>query len=527
LTVDVALFSTLLTIRQVIKLEMWKNCTEFLAEATILSGYFTEKMKLREEIKNQFISPTGANIADIKAISGRVTQSLLDFLSLADSKSTSPQFQQEQGNTFQMPEKSKAEDDIQKLLQSFYQKSMNPANPRYIGHMDSVPTLWSVLGSYISSGLNQNMLSLEMSPVATQLEYSLAKQFAGLFGLPDSGGGIMLSGGTLSNLQALVVARNSSLGLHQGNFISNGDNSVLFCSEHAHASISKAWMIMGMNANSIIKVSADGNSAMSVVKLRTEIQDQLAKGKQPMAIVATAGTTVTGNIDPLSAICDVAEEYGIWLHVDAIYGGAVIFSEKYKHLIDGISKADSISFNPQKWMYVAKTCSMVLFRDFTSMIHNFRTAAPYMKDQSSFINLGEISIQGTKFAESLKLWLSLLGMGKSGYGELIDYGFYLKDVFVSLLKKRAYLKLSSEPEMNIICFRGEPRYLEPGGFDFWNEQLQVRVSEKGSFFLSLPRYQNKLWLRAVLLNPFLEAGHLETLFSLIDEFEIEQKENHS
>jgi len=417
-------------------------------------------MKLSNEIRNQFIHPEGENSAEIKAITERVTSSMIEFLSTADRRNSNPHFQKDDGRIFKMPSLPKTEEEIQSQLLAFYEKSMNSANARYIGHMDSMPTLWSILGSYISSGLNQNMLSLEMSPMATQLEYSLTKQFAELFGFPESGGGVMLSGGTLSNLQALVVARNSKLGLHQGNFISPTNNFVIFCSENAHVSIKKAWMIMGMDAKNIITISVEANAAMSVVNLRDEIENQIMQGKQPLAIIATAGTTVTGNVDPLVAISNVAKEYAVWLHVDAIYGGGVIFSKKHRHLIEGVNQADSISFNPQKWMYVAKTCSMVLFRDFASMVHNFRTSVPYMKGQDSFINLGEISIQGTKFDEALKLWLSLLGIGAAGYGELVDYSFFLKDAFLKLLSKRPYLKLASKPEMNIVCFRGEPDYLD-------------------------------------------------------------------
>ena len=126
--------------------------------------------------------------------------------------------------------------------------------------------------------------------------------------------------------------------------------------------------------------------------MKLQIIEQQKLGKTPFAIVATAGTTVSGNIDPLNKIAEIAKQNDLWLHIDAIYGGAVIFSQKHRHLISGIENANSISFNPQKWLYVAKTCSMVLIRDFENMVQNFRISAPYMKEQDKFINLGEICI---------------------------------------------------------------------------------------------------------------------------------------
>ena len=142
-----------------------------------------------------------------------------------------------------------------------------------------------------------------------------------------------------------------------------------------------------------------------------------------------------------------------------------------------------------------------------------------MKEQNSYINLGEINVQGTKYAEVVKLWLSLLSLGKSGYRQLIDFSFMLTNKFVSEVLKRSYLKLVSHPEMNLICFRGEPAYLNANEFYNWNERLQNYLIKETDFFLSLPKYKNNLWLRTVLLNPFLKTKHIENLFENIDTFE--------
>jgi glutamate/tyrosine decarboxylase-like PLP-dependent enzyme len=251
---------------------------------------------------------------------------------------------------FGIPETGINLEQINDTLQSLYSTSMNPANPQYIGHMDSIPALTSIIGDMVASTINNNLLSLEMSPFLTKLEYGLIKQFATLFGLPESAGGVFLSGGSLSNLQALVVARNS--------FKNNIALSklVIFVSEHAHVSIQKAAMVMGLRTENVIKITTNSKYQMDVANLELQIKKQQEQGNLPLAIVATAGTTVTGSIDPLESIANLARTYGIWLHIDAIYGGALIFSDKYKHLLSGIEKADSIAFNPQKWLYIAKTC---------------------------------------------------------------------------------------------------------------------------------------------------------------------------
>jgi glutamate/tyrosine decarboxylase-like PLP-dependent enzyme len=476
-------------------------------------------MHIDNHILNQFISPNNSNRQEVENLVHVVTNQLLDFLSNASKKPTNPIIKYCDTAHFQIPEFSQTQNEIQSNLQELYELSMNPANPKYIGHMDSMPTLWSVVGDFIASALNNNVLSLEMSPFITQLEYSLTKQFATLFGLPETAGGVMLSGGTLSNLQALLIARNTKLNIKNGNIFSLKKEPVIFTSEHSHSSIQKIGMMIGIGTENVIKIKTDINSKIDIDDLEIQIKEQIKIGKQPFAVVATAGTTVSGNIDPLTDISKIAKKFDLWFHIDAIYGGAVIFSEKYKHLISGIDQADSISFNPQKWMYVAKTCSMILFRDFDKMVEHFRIAAPYMKEQNAYINLGEINVQGTKYAEVVKLWLSLQSIGKKGYEKLIDYSFYLTEVFEKEIIKRPFLKLTSKPETNILCFRGEPKNIKAENFDNWNENLQQYLVKQTDFFLSLPKYKNDLWLRTVLLNPFLTIEHIKTLFKHIDNYE--------
>ncbi|WP_378410160.1 pyridoxal phosphate-dependent decarboxylase family protein [Rhodocytophaga aerolata] len=443
----------------------------------------------------------------------------MDFLTDASNYSPYPAFTRFTDPYFTIPDLPKKDVQLTESVKEILAHSMNAANPKYIGHMDSIPTLWSILGDYLASAINNNLLSLEMSPFLTQLEYSITKQFSTLFGLPDASGGILLSGGTLSNLQALIVARNEVLHTPNGNCFSLQKEPVIIASEHAHASIQKIAMLLGIGRENVVKVKTTQDAKMDIADLEYQVTNLLASGKQPFAIVATAGTTVSGTIDSLLDISALAKKYSLWVHIDAIYGGALIFSQKYTHLLAGIEHADSISFNPQKWLFVAKTCSMVLFRDFQNMVKSFQVAAPYMKAQPEFINLGEISIQGTKKAEVLKLWLSLTSIGKQGYEQLIDYNLHLTKIFTEELSKRTYLKVSSQPELNIVCFRGEPEYIGDHAYDQWNEQLQGYLLKNAGYFISLPTYKNNVWLRVVLLNPFFKKEHINVLFEHIDAFE--------
>jgi len=464
-----------------------------------------------------FIDPRGGNKAAVEQLAQQVLGLVLAHLQNAYDRSPLPQTMQ-LPDAVGIPDAPASESKLLAQLQTVLASSMNAAHPAFIGHMDSMPTTLSFLGEMVTAAVNNNMLSLEMSPLFSRLESRLLKEFAALFGLGTQAGGVMLSGGSLANLQALAVARNIKFDALKQGITALTHPPVLYASEVAHTSIQKAAMLLGLGASSVVAVKTNANSQMEIGELRHAIESARQDGKVPFCIVATAGTTTTGNIDPLSEISQVAQEHGLWFHVDAAYGGALILSESYRQRLAGIERADSITFNPQKWLYVAKTCVMVLFKDMATLTKAFRVQAPYMRDSGDFVNLGEVSVQGTRHAEVLKLWLSLQHIGKSGYAQLIEESYQLTDYFLQQVRKRAFLETAGEPETNLVCFRGVPSWISDNEWDNWNANLQTHLLRQGNTFLSLPTYRGHRWLRAVLLNPYTDEEIIKHLFDHIDVF---------
>jgi glutamate/tyrosine decarboxylase-like PLP-dependent enzyme len=384
--------------------------------------------------------------------------------------------------------------------------------------MDSIPCTASILGDLAASAINNNMLSLEMSPLFSRMESELLKRMASLFGLGADSGGVMLSGGSLANLQALAVARNAAFNVREQGLSTTGKQPVLFASSAAHTSIQKAAMLLGLGTSSVVEIPTNDDSQMNADELAGAIRRSLAERKAPFCVVATVGTTTTGNIDPLREIQAVAKDHNLWFHVDAAYGGALVFSNVHLHRLNGIELADSITFNPQKWLYVAKTCAMVLFRDRNILEKVFRIPSPYTGRGESFTNIGEISVQGTHHADVLKFWLSLQHIGRAGYAQLIEESYALTAFLVEQIRMRPFLQIASQPEMNIVCFRGTPNHLPEAEWDEWNAGLQNYLIREANVFLSLPLYRNARWLRAVLLNPYADETTLEGIFKHIDEF---------
>lgn len=463
-----------------------------------------------------FVHPAGHNRAQVEPLLRQAVDHILDYLTTAAATSPLPPVTQVPGPP--LPTEPTDLGALLSDLQAIMAQSMNPSHPGYLGHMDPLPTLASILGDWVAAALNNNMLSVEMSPVLSRLEVGVMAALAQLFGLGEQAGGVLASGGTLANLQALTVARNHCLGVMSTGLVGLEQRPVIVASALAHSSIRKAAMVLGLGTEGLVSIPADAQGKLDLQALENYLHQAPAQGQRPFALVATAGTTVTGNIDPLPALHEVAQRHGLWFHVDAAYGGAVMFSAQYRQRLAGIEQADSITFNPQKWLYVTKTCATVMFRDMALLDRQFRVSAPYMDSETDLPNLGEISLQGTRPADVLKLWLSLRHLGQRQCGELVDASYSLTEHFVAEVKQRSYLALATPPEMNLVCFRGCPPELDAAAQDGWNARLRDHLLAQKLGFFSLPQLGGRCWLKAVLLNPYTTPQHITALFTAIDQF---------
>jgi glutamate/tyrosine decarboxylase-like PLP-dependent enzyme len=362
-------------------------------------------------------------------------------------------------------------------------------------------------------GANADAVRELSEAVLSELEVDLCRELAGTFGLGPEPGGVMTSGGSLANLQALAVARNRAFDVEATGL--GGDDPVLFASEVAHTSLRKAAMVLGLGTDAVRPVATDPDSRMDPDALREAVATASDDGRDPFCVVATAGTTTTGNVDPLVETADVAAERGLWFHVDAAYGGALVFSASHRHLLDGVERADSVTFNPQKWCYVAKTCATLLLSDRTSLEESFRGGAPYV-DRDGPPNLGELTVQGTRHADVLNCWLTLGHLGRRGIEQLVEESYRLTDHLVAGIEEREPLELASTPGTNIVCFRAESD--ARSDLDALTGALRDHLLCERDVYLSLPTYRGSKWLRAVLLNPHTDEAILDRPLDGVDDF---------
>jgi glutamate/tyrosine decarboxylase-like PLP-dependent enzyme len=458
-----------------------------------------------------FVAPDGENAEAARELSEAVLDAVLEALTTATDRSSLPDDPAVPDVT--VPDTGRPGEALVAETERVMAGSMNPHHPGYVGHMDTQPTLLSVLGDLVAAAVNNNMLSVEMSPVLSELEVDLCRELAEAFDLGPDPGGVMVSGGSLANLQALAVARNRAFDV-EASGLGRAD-PVLFASEVAHTSLRKAAMVLGLGTDAVRPVPVDADSRMDPEALREAVAAARDDGRDPFCVVATAGTTTTGNVDPLDRIADVTDEHGLRFHVDAAYGGALVFSDAHRHLLDGIERADSVTFNPQKWCYVAKTCATLLLADRTVLEESFRVGAPYV-DRGGTPNLGELTVQGTRHADVLKCWLTFQHLGRRGIEQLVEEGYRLTDRLVSGIEERGSLELASTPATNLVCFRSNPG--NGADVDALNGALRDHLLRQHDVYLSLPTYRGSKWLRAVLLNPHTDEAVIDRLLDGIDAF---------
>ncbi|AII49586.1 pyridoxal-dependent decarboxylase [Synechococcus sp. KORDI-52] len=389
--------------------------------------------------------------------------------------------------------------DLQQVMDGAYQ----PSHPGALAHLDPPPLTASIAAELVCAGLNNNLLAEELSPGLTGLEHDLCRWFCHRIGLPEGSGGVLASGGTLSNLMALVAARAALGDTHR--------DPVLLCSQDAHVSINKAARVMGLadDALQTLPVASDGGLCLEALAER--LRSLQAKGRPCLAVVATAGTTVRGAIDPLSALATLCRDTEVWLHVDAAIGGVFALSSSHASLMDGMERADSITLNPQKLLGITKASSLLLLRDRTHLRQAFSTGLPYMEEPKGMDHGGEIGLQGTRPAEILKLWLGLRQLGEAGIEATLSGALQRRAAFAAQLDLGEFTQLSGD--LHLLTFH--PKHGGTNAAGCWSEETRQMLLSHG-YMLSRPFYGDRFCLKAVFGNPHTTAQHLSELSCLLN-----------
>ena len=368
-------------------------------------------------------------------------------------------------------------------------------HPRFHGYFSISASGPGILGEMLAATMNIQHMLWKASPAATELEQVTLGWLRQWWGLADDFFGIIHDTASTSSMHAILAAR--ELASPETRLTGQHSRLILYRSEHAHNSIDKGALTVGIGIENIRQVPADAEFRMQPAALEAMIQRDLAQGHKPFCVVATLGTTSSAAVDPLPAIAAIAERHGLWLHVDAAYGGPAALLEEHRHILDGSSRADSIVVNPHKWLFTPVDLSILYTRRPDIMRRAFaldETPAYLVTAQHErALNFSEYSLNLGRRFRSLKLWFVLRYYGREGIVRILREHIRLAHMLSEAIRRDPSFELSAPTDFSLVCFR----YC---GSDEENQALYERINATGKTFLSSTVLQGRYVLRLAIGN---------------------------
>lgn len=391
-------------------------------------------------------------------------------------------------------------------------------NPSFFAYFSISGSYPGILGELLAAGLNVNGMLWASSPSVTELEQVTLSWLRQLLGLRDEWFGEITDTASMSTFYALAAAREALLlDVRTRGLTGRADMPTLrvYCSEHAHSSVDKAVMALGIGHDNCVKIPTDAEFRMRPDALRDAIMRDVAAGHRPMAVVATVGTTSVSSIDPVRAIAQIAHEFGCWLHVDGAYGGAAAVVPELRHVLDGVELADSLVVNPHKWLFTPVDCSVLYVKRPEVLKAAFALLPEYLitKQQDSVTNLMDYGIQLGRRFRSLKLWMVMRAFGAEGLAERIRQHCELAREFAGMVYYEGDWELMAPVTLSLVCFRYAPSGLDEDAIARVNGEIMERVNAGGKAFLSHTKVDGKYMLRLAIGNIRTSREHIDLVWS--------------
>lgn len=417
------------------------------------------------------------------------------------------------------------------LTEKLLRQSIHLHHPRNCGHQVAPPAPITALAELISALLNNSMAVYEVGPAGTAIEKAVLGWLAQRLGMAPGADGILTSGGSLGNLTGLLAARQERGGRDPWeDGAGSGPPLAVMVSQESHYSVARALKIMGLGSQGLIMLPVNEHLQVRPELLESTLLAARTDGRQAIAIVANACSTSTGAYDPLPEIGEFAKKNGLWLHVDAAHGGAARFSPKYRHLVQGLDRADSLVIDFHKMLLCPALATAVLFRDGAVLDRIFSQKASYLlseQQQTPWQDIARNTIECTKKMIGLKVMMLLKTVGEGIFSEYVTRVYDLSRDFAALLKGENDFKLAVEPQANIVCFRHQPDRIPAGQWGKYNAQLRHQLVVHGRFYIVQTTIAGEIYLRLTLMNPFTDLNDLQELLAEIRHFGQRVQQNES
>ena len=399
--------------------------------------------------------------------------------------------------------------DFDTLLDTFDQViaqfSRHNGHPRFFGYVSSPGTPVTAVGSMLAGSLNANLTCWRSAPAGTELEHVTINWVKEMLGYPREAAGLFTSGGSMANLAALAAARSAKAPANviRDGAAAAGKRMCVYVSREGHFSIRKAAGLLGLGEANVREVLTDPCLRIDLADLERQVAQDLAAGHLPFCVVANAGTTGTGAFDPIGDLADFAHRYGLWLHVDAAYGGFAALAPSARHFFERIAEADSVALDPHKWLFLPVGCGCVLYRDPAWAHAAFAHDAEYTRriglEQDEAFAFWDYGPELSRPFRALDLWLLIKYAGAARLAEAIEQNMACAKYFERLVRASDDFEMLAPLELSIFCFRYSPKGYA-GDLNALNERLLVEVQRAGSTYLSNAKIGDRFALRGCVLN---------------------------
>lgn len=424
-----------------------------------------------------------------------------------------------------LPEQGGPADALRGLLRSYAQWAVDVGHPATAARMQCPPSVAAVAADLVASALNQSLHAWEAGPFALEVERRVVGELAHLVGYGPDAGGTITAGGSISNIMAMLVARDEAFAkqfgfssFHAG-VAGHGVRPVVLCTETVHFSVDRGASIAGIGTDHIVRVPVDDHGRM-LPEQADRLLAALPPERLPVMLLVCAGSTDFGWVDPLPELVDVARRHGVWLHADAAYGGGALFSDRLRPLFDGLAEADSITLDLHKFGWTPASAGIFLVRRAEHLRHLAaqQTSLNSPDDAAEgFIGRYGSSIQATRRCDALKIAATLMTYGRTGLGQMVDTCHDLAVHGAARVAAEPRLELAAEPVLSTVLFR----YLPAAGADLdaFNSALRRRLMRQGRALLARVYLsqagRKRMFLKLMLLNPATRPADIDAVLDTV------------
>lgn len=460
-------------------------------------------------------TPIQISQQNFKEIGHQLIDEIGDFINTIEEKPVttgeSPKQIQDLLGNVSLPENgTSASELLSKTTDLLLNHSLLNGHPKFMGYITSSPAPMGMLADLLAAAVNSNVGAEILSPVATQIEKQTIQWLAEFIGVSTNWGGIMVSGGNMANFTAFLAARTAKApnNFKEDGILNSDKRLMVYCSKTTHTWIDKAAILFGLGTKSVRWIQTDSENKMDNDALEQQIKNDLLAGHKPFMVVGTAGDVSTGTVDDLKKIASICKSYDLWFHIDGAYGIPAAGIPKYKTLFEGIKEADSIALDPHKWLYSPLEAGCTLVKDPKHLTNAFSSHPEYYNfdvAEEATHNFYEYGLQNSRGFRALKVWMTLLQVGRAGYVKMINEDIELAELFFELADNHPELEAVTHA-LSITTLRYVPSGFQQNCeedksyLNKLNETLLNALQKEGEVFLSNAIVNEKYCLRGCIVN---------------------------